>query len=106
MANPAPLAVVVDLTAPDEVIENWWYRNTNQVGAGRLAARCVAEYGWGLDYATRALRGYRQFLEMKKAFQDWNATHIHPSNAVDAVWIFTFSMSRTTATTACSCADI
>jgi len=56
------------------------------VGATPLVARCIREEGWSEPYARRVLRAYLQWLHLKAALQDWDATLLSPSIPVDRMW--------------------
>lgn len=49
-------------------------------------ARCQREYLWNEAKCRRVLNAYRQFLELKKIFEDWDATILSPSQVVDQMW--------------------
>ena len=49
-------------------------------------ARCQREYLWDEAKCRRVLNAYRQFLELKKTFEDWDATILSPSQVVDQMW--------------------
>ena len=49
-------------------------------------ARCQREYLWDEAKCRRVLNAYRQFLELKKIFEDWDATILSPSQVVDQMW--------------------
>jgi len=55
-------------------------------GATPLAARCQREYHWDEPKCRKVLKAYRQFLFLKKNFQDWDATILSPSGPVDQMW--------------------
>ena len=49
-------------------------------------ARCQREYLWDEAKCRRVLNAYRQFLELKKILEDWDATILSPSQVVDQMW--------------------
>ena len=49
-------------------------------------ARCQREYLWDEAKCRRVLNAYRQFLELKRIFEDWDATILSPSQVVDQMW--------------------
>ncbi|CAJ1961293.1 unnamed protein product [Cylindrotheca closterium] len=42
--------------------------------------------GWSLEKTRTILEAYRQFLSLKKDFEDWDATKLSPSYLVDRMW--------------------
>lgn len=67
--------------------ELWWDPEASlDYGAGPLLYRCMREYYWSKEYATRVLHGYRQFLELKKILEDWDAKILTPSIPVNQMW--------------------
>ena len=46
----------------------------------------MREYLWDESKCRRVLNAYHQFLELKKQFQDWDATILSPSRVVDLMW--------------------
>ncbi|CAB9497234.1 expressed unknown protein [Seminavis robusta] len=64
---------------------------TNDDGAmlqlpATLAAGCAESYGWTEEFTARAITGYRQFMKLKLNLEDWDATQLAPSAAVEEVW--------------------
>lgn len=51
-----------------------------------LQSRCVRTYGWRCDLAERVWASYQQFLELKCALEDWDATILCPSPLVGEIW--------------------
>jgi hypothetical protein len=51
-----------------------------------LVARCQREYRWDETKCRKVLNAYQQFFELKKYFQDWDATILSPSQVVDQMW--------------------
>jgi len=102
--NTTTTVASVALNANDDLIaissrptlfneETWWMLdldNTNIIttrqGATPLAARCQREYQWDETKCRKVLKAYRQFLLLKKHFQDWDATILSPSGPVDQMW--------------------
>jgi len=73
--------------------ETWWMLDldnksviSTRQGATPLAARCQREYHWDEQKCRNVLKAYRQFLMLKKKFQDWDATILSPSGPVDQMW--------------------
>eukprot|EP00751_Fragilariopsis_kerguelensis_P029721 CAMPEP_0170906834 /NCGR_PEP_ID=MMETSP0735-20130129/926_1 /TAXON_ID=186038 /ORGANISM="Fragilariopsis kerguelensis, Strain L26-C5" /LENGTH=293 /DNA_ID=CAMNT_0011302803 /DNA_START=104 /DNA_END=982 /DNA_ORIENTATION=+ len=73
--------------------ETWWMLDlenksviSTRQGATPLAARCQREYQWDETKCRTVLKAYRQFLMLKKHFQDWDATILSPSGPVDQMW--------------------
>eukprot|EP00529_Nitzschia_sp_RCC80_P031858 CAMPEP_0113480380 /NCGR_PEP_ID=MMETSP0014_2-20120614/21845_1 /TAXON_ID=2857 /ORGANISM="Nitzschia sp." /LENGTH=354 /DNA_ID=CAMNT_0000373807 /DNA_START=14 /DNA_END=1078 /DNA_ORIENTATION=- /assembly_acc=CAM_ASM_000159 len=60
--------------------------STNRQGATSLVKRCMRMYGWDLPTTRKILKGYRQFLHLKRHFEDWDATLLSPSDQVDKMW--------------------
>ena len=69
---------MVDLDSLDEMAD--------RQGASHLVARCMREYGWDSSKAKKILKGYRQFLQLKVEYEDWDATKLSPSPLVDQMW--------------------
>lgn len=66
---------------------SWWDTEESlDFGAGPLLYRCMREYYWSKDYALRVLKGYRQFLELKKILEDWDAKIVSASAPVNQMW--------------------
>lgn len=55
-------------------------------GTPPLQSRCVRTYGWRRDLAERVWASYQQFLELKCALEDWDATILCPSPLVGKIW--------------------
>jgi Glycine-rich domain-containing protein-like len=51
-----------------------------------LGTRCAVIHAWDDEYASRALEGYLQFMELKANFEDWDCEQLAPSVAIDLVW--------------------
>jgi hypothetical protein len=72
----------------------WWMvdlqfqgNNIQREGATPLVKRCLRKHpGWTEAIARRVLKGYQQFLILKKEKQDWDATLLSPCSKVDLVW--------------------
>ena len=71
----------------------WWmvdleefHETYNPQGATALVARCMRVYNWNEHKTRKVLKGYRQFLTLKKVYQDWNAKILSPSYLVDQMW--------------------
>ena len=60
--------------------------SSNRQGATPLVKRCMRMYGWDLPTTRKILKGYRQFLHLKKHFEDWDATTLSPSDQIDKMW--------------------
>ena len=60
--------------------------SANRQGATPLVKRCMRMYGWDLPTTRKILKGYRQFLHLKKHFEDWDATILSPSEQIDKMW--------------------
>ncbi|CAB9529542.1 expressed unknown protein [Seminavis robusta] len=52
-----------------------------------LRERCLRYYGWDDAFTKKALRGYRQFMQLKMQLEDWHAEILSPSPTIDAVWL-------------------
>eukprot|EP00956_Cyclotella_meneghiniana_P026739 scaffold58585_cov65-Cyclotella_meneghiniana.AAC.3 len=70
---------------------SWWLVDveSNDVitqGATPLVKRCMRVYNWDLAKTRRVLNAYRQFLHLKKCYEDWDATQLSPSYLVDQMW--------------------
>jgi hypothetical protein len=73
--------------AKNVTLESWWNTDGSMdCGAGPLAYRCMREYYWSKEYTVRVLKGYRQFLELKKILEDWDAKILTPSPPVNQMW--------------------
>lgn len=84
-----PEVTFVPFTFRPSIVERteWW--NIEQhpnVGAAPLLYRCMREYYWDKDYAIRVLHAYRQFLELKRILEDWDAEILAPSQPVGQMW--------------------
>jgi hypothetical protein len=79
----------VPLTSRDTLWtpSDWWSTDepleaaTQTIGAATLLDRSRKEYKWSQDYTKRVLKAYRQFLELKKVLEDWDANILAPSRA-------------------------
>lgn len=72
-------------------IEKWWEVNRKadpplNRGATPLVERCMRVYGWNESFAKRALRGYRQFMELKSVMNDWQETKLYSPIVVHQMW--------------------
>lgn len=74
---------MVDLESFQDATRN---SNNPQQGATGLVARCMRVYDWEEDNARKVLKGYRQFLSLKKELQDWDTTRLCPSPLVEKMW--------------------
>lgn len=77
----------IDSFQPD----TWWivdrqYRPRLRGGATPLVSRCMRAYGWSEAYSRRVLHGYRQFLQLKTATNDWDALVLEPSKDINRLW--------------------
>ncbi|KAL7478136.1 hypothetical protein ACHAW6_003912 [Cyclotella cf. meneghiniana] len=79
----------------DFVSKTWWMIDMegaddsnvgSSQGATPLVKRCMRAYGWDFQKTRRVLKAYRQFLFLKKHYQDWDAEHLSPSLWVDQMW--------------------
>lgn len=87
--NESPEVTFVPLTVRTAQVDknSWWdVEESLDYGAGPLVYRCMREYYWAKDYALRVLKGYRQFLELKKILEDWDAKILTPSAPVYQIW--------------------
>lgn len=71
--------------------QTWWiidrhYRPKLRGGATPLVSRCMKTHGWSENYARRVLAGYRQFLQLKVATQDWDGLQLEPSRDINRLW--------------------
>jgi hypothetical protein len=85
----AELAYVTVTGRRTQVIaaKKWWsLDDTMGYGSSPLLHRCMREYSWDKEYAVKVLKAYRQFLELKKVLEDWDAEIIAPSLPVDQMW--------------------
>ena len=48
-----------------------------------LLPRCARQFGWTTEFSQRILMAYRQFMELKRQHEDWNATVLSPPRLVD-----------------------
>mmetsp|Transcript_6479 Transcript_6479/g.15295 ORF Transcript_6479/g.15295 Transcript_6479/m.15295 type:complete len:265 (-) Transcript_6479:383-1177(-) len=86
----ATKAVFVSNRDADFNESTWWMvdienYNGNQ-GATALVKRCMRNYGWNFEKTKTILQAYRQFLTLKKGFEDWDAEILSPSHLVDKMW--------------------
>jgi len=51
-----------------------------------LLPRCARQFGWTPEFCQRILTAYRQFMELKRQHEDWNATVLSPPVLVDKMW--------------------
>ena len=51
-----------------------------------LLPRCARQFGWTTEFCQRILMAYRQFMELKRQHEDWNATVLSPPWLVDKMW--------------------
>jgi hypothetical protein len=70
---------------------SWWLVDveSNDVitqGATPLVKRCIRVYGWDLVKTRKVLKAYRQFLFLKKQYEDWDGTKLSPCTLVDEMW--------------------
>eukprot|EP00956_Cyclotella_meneghiniana_P011012 scaffold15423_cov46-Cyclotella_meneghiniana.AAC.2 len=70
---------------------SWWlvdteHNSTTRQGATPLVKRCMRVYAWDVSKARKVLAAYRQFLFLKKYYEDWDATQLSPSHLVDQMW--------------------
>ena len=78
----------------DSKIEGWWEvrRPTNPAepaptrGATPLVERVMRVHGFSEGFATRVLRGYRQFMELKSVMNDWNELKLSPPVPINQMW--------------------
>lgn len=71
--------------------ETWWivdrqHRPRLRRGATPLVMRTMRAYGWSETYARRVLAGYKQFLQLKAAAQDWDGKQLEPSKEINRLW--------------------
>ena len=70
---------------------SWWLVDIESddvvtQGATPLVKRCMRVYDWDLAKTCRVLSAYRQFLFLKKHYEDWDATQLSPSYLIDQMW--------------------
>lgn len=69
---------------------SWWLVDVEgdgvTQGASPLVKRCMRINGWDLKMARKVLKAYRQFLFLKKQYEDWDAKLLSPSLLVDQMW--------------------
>jgi hypothetical protein len=75
----------------EDKIEKWWEVNRKHDpplsrGATPLVERCMRTLGWTEVFAKRALKGYRQFMELKSVMNDWQETKLSAPMAVQQMW--------------------
>ena len=60
----------------------------HQGGARALVARCMRTLQWTQENARRVLHSYKQFLELKALYRDWNDTAVsaHNDSPVHCMW--------------------
>jgi len=51
-----------------------------------LLPRCARNFGWDRAKCDRVLTAYRQFMELKRQHQDWDASLLTPPLEVDKMW--------------------
>ncbi|GKZ00202.1 hypothetical protein MPSEU_000973200 [Mayamaea pseudoterrestris] len=90
-ANGVTHVPVTSRTTEQLSPDDWWLlpasdNDNNNIGANRLMRRCVRTHGWSHDFAERVCKAYRQFLELKKVLEDWDAQIVAPSLAVEQMW--------------------
>jgi Ubiquitin family len=86
----SPEVALVPVTARHANVtrDSWWNADGSMdFGAGPLVYRCMREYYWSKEYTLRVLKGYRQFLELKKILEDWDAKILAPSPPVNQMWL-------------------
>ena len=72
--------------------KTWWMvdldpvEETSLQGASVLVKRCMRTYNWDEAKARKVLASYRQFIILKKKYQDWNAEILSPCYLVDQMW--------------------
>ncbi|KAL9188949.1 hypothetical protein ACHAXT_011439 [Thalassiosira profunda] len=75
----------------DFSVRSWWMVDVDgdggsSQGATALVKRCMRAYGWDLPKTRQILAAYRQFLQLKTALEDWDATLLSPCHLVDQMW--------------------
>jgi small ubiquitin-related modifier len=69
---------------------SWWMVDIENEdvtqGATPLVKRCMRVYNWNATRARKVLKAYRQFLFLKKHYEDWDAKLLSPSSLVDQMW--------------------
>jgi hypothetical protein len=86
------LTVMTLAPRPNEFSSSSWWMVDLQAepapdqGATPLVKRCMREEGWDEEKARRVLKAYRQFLQLKKIYRDYDATLLSPSLSVDLMW--------------------
>lgn len=55
-------------------------------GATPLVERCMRLHGFSEGFASRVLKGYRQFMELKSVMNDWNELKLSPSVPINQMW--------------------
>ena len=55
-------------------------------GATPLVTRCMNAYSWDLIFTLRVLKGYRQFLELANAANDWTGNTLTPPSLIEQMW--------------------
>jgi hypothetical protein len=89
--NDAGLWLPGTATTKEDKIEKWWEVNRKHDppltrGATPLVERCMRVHGWNEAFAKRALKGYRQFMELKSVMNDWQETKLSPPLAISQMW--------------------
>mmetsp|Transcript_17795 Transcript_17795/g.38765 ORF Transcript_17795/g.38765 Transcript_17795/m.38765 type:complete len:362 (-) Transcript_17795:294-1379(-) len=78
-------------TSKEDKIEKWWEVNRKADppltrGATPLVERCMRVLGWKQNFSERALKGYRQFMELKSVMNDWQDTKLTAPLAIQQMW--------------------
>jgi small ubiquitin-related modifier len=88
--NEATNEILITSRVDDFSEAAWWMVDVDgpavTQGATPLVKRCMREYGWDLAKTRKVLMAYRQFLFLKKHFEDWDAQLLSPSLLVDQMW--------------------
>ncbi|KAL3937846.1 MAG: hypothetical protein SGBAC_007127 [Bacillariaceae sp.] len=84
---------VLNSRKPEFDDETWWivnfHSNSNKKssqGATALVQRCKEKYNWSFGKTKSILEAYRQFLTLKKDFEDWDAKTLFAAKLVDQMW--------------------
>ena len=81
--------MIQKLIKRDLIADAWWIvlRGAKLTrGATPLVNRCIRNYGWSEAYATRVLKGYKQFCAWKQAFEDWDDAALAPPVPIRQMW--------------------
>lgn len=74
-------------TQPPLTADTWWDVVPGRTaGVTPLFERCKRLLGWDNTFCTLICAAYREFIDCKRFWRDWNATLLSPSIPVDQMW--------------------